>query len=226
MHGSRGRRPADPRPGGTIEQSDLTPELLDRPWLIGYGTLLSAASLARDIGDAATSGKAFYPVTVSGYKRLFNLRPDHYESSRVLSTRGIEIGAMNVRPSEGDSFNGVLFHATQEELERLDQRERYYERVLVPVSSFGDDRPLGEGFVYSAKSGSRWVVDDPDRLIPRWLDIELGRTGSYRISPEFGRAFDDTTYLADGETLVRDRYADIDQYVQIVQTHPGSGGRS
>ena len=105
-----------------IVHADLTPDALDRPWLIGYGTLLSLASLARDIGDTATAGKVFYPIEVCGYKRLFNVRPDHYESSRVLSTRGIETGAMNVQPSPGDSFNGVLFHATEEELIGLDER--------------------------------------------------------------------------------------------------------
>jgi hypothetical protein len=200
-----------------IVPAAFNPDALKRPWLIGFGTLLSSASLARDIGDSATAGKMFYPIEVPGYKRLFNVQPDHYESSHVLSTTGIETGAMNVQPSPGHSFNGVLFHASEEELVRLDQRERYYDRVPVPISAFGSDHTLGEAFVYSAKHGSQWVVDDLDRLLPRWLDIELGRTGSYRISSDFGRAFDQTTFLADGETLVLDRYAHIEDYTRILQ---------
>ena len=72
--------------------------------------------------------------------------------------------------------------------------------------------------MYSAKPGSQWVDDDLDQLLPRWLDIELGRTGSYRISSDFGRAFDQTTYLADGATLVADRYAEIENYTRILRS--------
>ena len=70
----------------------------DRPWLIGYGTLVNTSSLARDIGATATADKSFHLVTVPDYKRLFNVQPDHYQSSRILSTDGIERGAMNVQP--------------------------------------------------------------------------------------------------------------------------------
>ena len=196
--------------------SDPAPEAPEQAWLIGYGTLLSLASLARDIGGEAMSAKTYHPITVFDYKRLFNLRPEHYESSRMLSPRGNEDGAMNVQSSQGDSFNAVMFRVSDDELTRLDERERYYDRILVPVHRFEDGEPCGEAFVYSAAPGSPWVIDDPDRLMPRWLDIEHGRTGSYRISPEFGRMFDRTTYLADGSTRVADRYAEIPQYIDLL----------
>ncbi len=207
-----------------IEPAEVSPHASDRHWLIGYGTLVSTASLAKDIGTTATAGKSFHMVTVPGYKRLFNVQPDHYESSRVFSTGGIERGAMNVQPWDGASFNGVLFQTTETEVARLDERERFYDRVTVPVKAFGSDRWFGEAFVYSASPGSQWVVDDPGFLMPRWKDIELARGGFYRHSREFGRMFDETTYLADGRTLVFERYGDIERYRDILRS-PEDRGR-
>ncbi len=189
----------------------------DRPWLIGYGTLVNTSSLAKDIGASATADKLFHLVTVPGYKRLFNLQPEHYESSQVLSTEGTERGAMNVQPCEGASFNGVLFQTSEKELARLDERERYYDRVTVPVKTFGSDGWFGDAFVYSARPGSQWVVDDPDLLMPRWIDIELARPGFYGHSRAFGQMFDETTYLADGNTLVRERYENTERYHDLLR---------
>ena len=54
----------------------LPPEIeAIRNLLVGYGTLLSRESVARTVGDAALR-KAYVPVIVPGYRRLFNLRPE------------------------------------------------------------------------------------------------------------------------------------------------------
>ena len=71
--------------------------------LVGYGTLLSQASVAQTVGGDAQE-KIFIPVTVRGFRRLFNLRPDHYEPSFHLSEEPIEVAAMNVMPAEGASL--------------------------------------------------------------------------------------------------------------------------
>ena len=42
--------------------------------------------------------------------------------------------------------------------------------------------------------------------MPLWRDVVWARVGAYRISDEFGRMFDATTYLADGTTPVVDAY--------------------
>ena len=174
--------------------------------LVGYGTLLYRGSLGQSIGATLAESKPVVPVVVRDYKRLFNLRPEHYQSSHKLSAAGIELGAMNVEPSAGSSFNAVAMTVGAEELEILDRRERYYRRLTVPVHDFTTGEVLGSGHFYAAEPGSRWLERDVSLLLPRWQDIVWARTGSYAISHDFGRYYDATTYMADGETLMIDFY--------------------
>lgn len=109
---------------------------MSQRFLVGYGTLLYRASLGHTIGDVAAGDKSMVPVRVPGYRRLFNLRPDHYEPSFRLSTEPIEAAAMNVEPDDSAAFNGVGFPVTAEELIALDRRERYYRRVCRTIRHF------------------------------------------------------------------------------------------
>ncbi|MCB1021478.1 MAG: gamma-glutamylcyclotransferase, partial [Acidobacteria bacterium] len=117
-------------------------------FLVGYGTLLNQGSLGHSIGQDAAGAKRIVPVIVEGYRRLFNLRPTHYESSSKLSARGIENAAMNVEPAPGARFNALAFSVTQDELAKLDQRERYYKRTSAPLLDFDSGESLGEGHFY------------------------------------------------------------------------------
>lgn len=176
---------------------------------VGYGTLLYRVSLGQTLGDDVAAGKTMRPVIVNGYRRLFNLRPDHYESSATLSEAGIENGAMNVEPAPGSSFNGLAFDLTTDELARLDERERYYVRTEAVVHDFETGDELGIGCFYAAAPGAQWLEFETAQLMPLWRDIVWGRTGAWAISDEFGEYFDRTTYLADAKTLVVDRYRDL-----------------
>jgi hypothetical protein len=174
--------------------------------LVGYGTLLYRGSLGQSIGATLAESKPVVPVVVRDYKRLFNVRAEHYESSHKLSAEGIELGAMNVEPSTDSSFNAVAMKVSAQELEILDRRERYYQRLTVPVHDFTTGEVLSLGHFYAAEPESRWLERDVSRLLPRWQDIVWARTGSYAISHAFGQYYDATTYLADGETLMIDFY--------------------
>ena len=174
--------------------------------LVGYGTLLYRASLGRSIGAEAAERRELRAVAVPGYRRLFNLRPDHYTPSACLSADGRECAAMNVEPAPGAWFNGVAFAVRESELAALDQRERYYRRLEAPLLDFATREPIGTGFLYSAEATARWIERNPEKLLPLWRDVVWARAGAYGLAPAFGRAFDETTYLADGETLVVERY--------------------
>jgi hypothetical protein len=195
-------------------QGRLPPEVLSarrrsveeghRPGLlVGYGTLLSRASVATTLGPEAETKPAI-PVVVEGYRRLFNLRPTHYEPSYRRTPEPLEVGAMNVQRAPGFRFNGLAFSVSLRDLEALDERERYYERIWAPAERFPDGKALGEAFVYSAAPGSSWVEEDPALIQPHWRDIVLARGGAYAVGRSFGELFDATTYLADGKTLVVD----------------------
>ena len=185
-------------------------------FLVGYGTLLHRGSLGHSIGRESAEEKRALPVLIRGYRRLFNLRPTHYATSFKLTREPIENGAMNVEPAPGESFNGIAFDATPDELEALDRRERYYRREAAPVFHFDSGEPLGEGHFYVSEPDASWIVRDPAKLMPLWRDIVWARTGAYRLGEAFGRCYDETTYLADGRTRVIDRYRDVIEEVDDV----------
>ncbi len=172
--------------------------------LVGFGTLLLQESLADTIGNG--SKKKFTPIVIKNYKRLFNLLPDHYEAYNVLRTDGTENGAANIEPAEGFEFNGLSFEVDTNDLDSLDQRERYYKRSIVPYYNFNTGEDLGLCHVYESPLDARWLVRDIANLLPLWRDIVYARVGAYRISDDFGKMYDATTYLADGTTLLIDYY--------------------
>ena len=175
-------------------------------YLIGYGTLLLRAPLGASIGRDSAEGKSLISAVVEGYRRAFNIRPDHYTPSNKL-TRGVEAAAMNVEPAPGHRLNAVVFATSLQELEALDRREACYERRTVTVRSFDDDLEIGEGHIYVGREP--WITRDPDRLMPLWRDVVWGRAGAYQVSEAFGAFYDDTTYLGDGTTRVVDVYGEL-----------------
>lgn len=182
---------------------------MESTFFVGYGTLLLRGSLGQTIGSEAASAREIVPVIVRGYKRLFNLRPTHYASSSKLTRGSIEGGAMNVEPAPGSRFNGLAFRVTEEELVALDRREPYYERRSVPIHEFESGEALGEGILYAAVPDAPWIERDPAKLLPLWRDVVWARSGAYRISEAFGRMYDETTYLADGCSLMVERYREV-----------------
>lgn len=176
-----------------------------RDLLVGYGTLLSRESTAKTVGDSAST-RPFEPVLVLGFRRLFNLRPDHYRPSFHLSDEPVEVTAMNVISWEGSWFNGLAFPVSPDDLAALDARERYYERVRVPVLAFPGREPLGDAWVYSAPPGAPAVISAGSSLRPQWEDLVLARAGAYAKGEDFGKMFDETTFMPDGQTLVVDAY--------------------
>ncbi len=83
-----------------------------------------------------------------------------------------------------------------------------YDRLGVEATDFETGTLLGPCHIYSSKPDARWIERDPGKLLPQWRDVVWARAGAYRIGRRFGETFDQTTYLADGETLVADRYRD------------------
>ena len=174
----------------------------------GYGTLLLKESLGDTVNQENAVEKEFIPVTVQGCKRLFNLFPDHYPAENRIGRGPIERAAANSIFAEDHSFNAVAFEVRNFELELLDKRERYYKRVSAPCFEFPSEKPLGECYFYMSEPDARWIENDINKLLPLWRDIVYARVGSYRISEEFGKLYDATTWMADGKTLMVDYYKD------------------
>jgi hypothetical protein len=175
-------------------------------YVIGYGTLLSRWSARVTLGREPAAPRRLAPVVVHGYRRLFNARPAKYESSRRLNGPPIERGAMNVEPAEGGRFNGLAISVTRDELVALDVREESYARVRVDASPFGRAGQTFRAFTYMVPLHSHRLCRSIDELLPRWLDICLARAGCLELGREFLDMYDETTYLADGETLMVEHY--------------------
>jgi len=174
---------------------------------LGYGTLLHQASASNTL-RGSDSDLEFVPVRVPGLRRLFNLHPEHYEESHKVNSAAIEAAAMNVAFAKDAALNGVVFQTTKDEQQRLDKRERYYHSEKIQVFEFSSGASLGQARFYICSPDEKWINHNPKELLPLWRDIVWGRSGAYAISKEFGQFFDETTYLADGRTLVIDAYRD------------------
>lgn len=186
--------------------------------LVGYGTLLLQESLGDTVGQDGAGTKKFRPIIIKNYRRLFNLLPDHYEADNRLFQDDREKGAANIEPAEGVQFNGLCFDAFAKDLEDLDGRERYYKRSVVDHFDFETGKNLGVCHVYESPLDVRWLVRDNEQLLPLWRDIVYARVGAYRISEAFGKMYDETTYLADGKTLMIDYYKDYLKELEDLET--------
>lgn len=176
--------------------------------LVGFGTLLLQESLGDTIGADGAMKKRFRPIIIKNYRRLFNLKPDHYVPDNRFRQDGTEMGAANIEPAPGLQFNGLAYNINAADLEGLDKRERYYVRREVPYFDFETGEPLGNCFVYESEPDARWIVRNNAELLPLWRDMVYARVGAYRISEAFGKMYDASTYLADGKTLMVDHYKD------------------
>ena len=175
-------------------------------FIIGYGTLLYRESLANTIGGSAGK-KEYIPVIIKGFKRIFNLLPEHYSPSFKISKLPVEKAAANVIPTGSGYLNGLAFEVAENELSELDRREKHYRRVECNAADFHSGVVIERAMIYSAPYGMEWVTRDP-KYLPDWEDIAFARTGAYRYGSEFGRMYDQTTFLADGTTLMAEYYKD------------------
>ena len=189
--------------------------------LVGFGTLLLQESLGDTIGADGAQQKKFRPVTIPNYRRLFNLLPDHYTADNRLRSDDSEKGAANIEPAQGFSFNGLAYEVNTADLANLDLRERYYVRRQVAYQDFATGEDLGLCFIYESLPDARWIVRDNAQLLPLWRDIVYARVGAYRISEAFGKAYDSSTFLADGKTLMVDFYAQyLDKIMDLAAIRP------
>ena len=180
----------------------------DTVLMAGYGTLLLKESLGDTVSQESANEKEWTPVVIQGCKRLYNLIPDHYPAENRIGRGPIEKAAANSVFAEGYSFNAIAFRVKTSELEMLDKRERYYKRVSASCFEFTSKKPLGECYFYMSEPDARWIENDINKLLPLWRDIVYARVGSYRVSEEFGKLYDATSWMADGKTLVVDYYKD------------------
>lgn len=114
--------------------------------MFGYGSLAAPASIARTLGRPVVRDAGFAPAFLDGFGRRWNYGslhqrgdwhgPDGFVASGVVISLGLVASA-------AERCNGVVIRVSEEELARLDWRERDYERTDVTelvTGVVGDER--------------------------------------------------------------------------------------
>lgn len=115
-------------------------------WVFGYGSLVSPTSLGTTIGRTVEIGPEFTAAELHGFGRRWNYG--------IRGSEGVGVGpdgveqvwtliALGLVASPTESVNGVVARVSSAELDRLDRRERDYDRVDVTAAIHG--APLGGG---------------------------------------------------------------------------------
>ena len=103
------------------------------PWVVGYGSLCSASSVAKTVGRPVEP----HPAELRGWKRRWSLCRDNLRSEKTFALSSGELPpfilGLNIEPGEylTGPVNGAVFELTDSELERLDLREMRYDRIDV-----------------------------------------------------------------------------------------------
>ena len=154
-------------------------ELMVKYPIVGYGSLLSHDSLKETIKD-----KKFRKILVKGYKRIFNL----------VDGRG---DVLNLEKCKGCEFNAVLFYVDDEELRMLKLREDEYNLESVDVFDFGTRKKI-----CAAYTSIDHIVDiDSGKMLPQKGYFVLCRKAACDLGEDFGKVWDETTYLSSGERV-------------------------
>ena len=138
-------------------------------WVFGYGSLVSPVSLGATIGRLPIRGDNFFAAECDGWERRWNYgypmgdRP--YSGTEVDSIDTIV--ALGVLAVDGACMNGVVARVSDDELARLDRRERNYSRVNIATSTrLLDDADVALDVVYlyvPTESPLRCYADARDR---------------------------------------------------------------
>ena len=153
-------------------------------YFVAYGSLMDHRALKEHIPD-----RHLTPVVVRGWKRIFDVRDVKSRNPDVL----------NVLKSRGHDFNAMLFQVSHTELRKLVAFEVEYTLARVKVREFLTGKLLCSSFMVTDRGVG---IDTQGRKPNRPYFIEC-RRAAYRTSEEFGRYYDETTYLSDGAKVSR-----------------------
>lgn len=107
------------------------------PYVFGYGTLVDRESVGFTLGRAITPEDGPHPVRLHGFRRAWNVaahsadRPDYTFTWPDGSPWEGWIGFLGIEASEEAVTLGAVYRVSDDELLRLDARERAYERAGV-----------------------------------------------------------------------------------------------
>lgn len=162
--------------------------------LIGYGSLMSIASMERTLGHAYTD--KFIPIHINGFERVWNFAvPNNGTRGPNLfyfimagdTIYPTKVMALNIQENRSRSMNACLFIIDTLELKMFDAREFGYTRIKLndKIREF----ELVNGDVYAYKALPDFtikVTDNPkDNVIPRSYIKTVEEDGLLALGQQF-----------------------------------------
>jgi cation transport regulator ChaC len=175
--------------------------------LVGYGSLLSIASMERTLGR--TYSGPWHVCRLNGWRRGWDIQMPRHRSTYRDGARLItpeRVLYLNLRRQEGAHANAALFVIAAQDLARFDEREWIYRRENVN-GDLADARVTGgTAWTYVALGEYVWRQPSrpPEAIIRRtYLDI-LDRAHA-ELGDAFRREYEATTDAAPAHLIVDDR---------------------
>lgn len=175
-------------------------------WIFGYGSLVNPVSFGVTLGRPFTAGRDFHYAVLSGWGRRWNYGVGHV-TGRVGS-RDVRIVALGLVAAPGETANGVIGWVEDHEIERLDNREREYDRVDVTYAidvSLTLEAPV-ETYVPRPEAVARYErhrADGTAAIEQRYWDLVSGAFAAF--GAEARRRYFDTTPAPDVPILEIER---------------------
>lgn len=109
-------------------------------YVFGYGSIVDPRRLKTFLGRTRFAPADYHFCRLPGYRRVWNVAMNnqvdipgykYYLDKRTGQRPPIFVTFLNVYPCSNQAIDGLLFGVTAAELNRLDRRERNYERIRV-----------------------------------------------------------------------------------------------
>jgi cation transport regulator ChaC len=163
--------------------------------MFGYGSLLLQRSMEQTLGHAYSH--VCVPCALEGWRRSFDvIMPNRsfYELLERAEFIPQHIIYLNVRPSNQDLMNGLLYVLEQEQIEAFDEREWIYDRQLVTTALRGVTLRGGEAYVYVARP--EWLlnpVNTREYAALRASYLQIIEDGLEALGQEFRTQYEKST---------------------------------
>ena len=168
-------------------------------YLFGYGSLLSPTSATRTL-QRTLSAADLQPAMVLGYTRTWSATAEVLVHCEEVTRQATAL-FLDLSPVPATRCNGALLIVSDEEIVRLDVRERGYQRITVQTELHSDLVPAYTYVVAPNQKTSQGII------LEGYLAIIHDALAAY--SAEFGAQFWRTTQPVQGP-VVRGHYTFLD----------------
>jgi hypothetical protein len=185
-------QPEQIAPGGSARVIDLRPGQVA---MFGYGSLLLRRSMELTLGYPYTD--ICVSCALAGWRRSFDIimpNRSFYELAAGVEFIPQHIIYLNVRRSNQDIVNGLLYILDLEQIEAFDQREWAYDRHVITSELRGVTLSGGEAYVYAAKP--EWLLNPEstrERAALRASYLEIIEDGLKELGQEFRTQYEKST---------------------------------